>query len=54
MRCYACNKILTPQESTRRFSSGEFTDMCNKCLNTIQEDVVTEEGNYDDDEEGAE
>lgn len=51
MRCQACNVILTPAESTRKFASGEFVDLCNKCLGTIQEDVATEEGNYDQEDE---
>lgn len=56
MRCYACNKILSNVESTRKFKSGEFVDMCTKCLDTIQESVVTidpevEEG--DDDEQSS-
>lgn len=39
MRCYCCNNILTPSESTRKFKeSGAFTDMCNSCLSTIMED----------------
>ena len=55
MRCYCCNKILTPQESTRKFAdSGEYTDMCNACLDTI--DVSTEDGYIEEhtDEEGLE
>lgn len=51
MRCQACNVILTPAESTRKFASGEFVDLCNKCLGTIQEDVATEEGNYDQEDD---
>ena len=48
-RCIACNCILTPQESTRRFKgSGTFTELCNKCLDTI--DVETVEGNVPDEE----
>ena len=43
MRCYCCNVILTPQESTRKFTgSGDYTDMCSGCLNAI--DVETTEG----------
>lgn len=48
MRCYACNKVLSTQESTRKFASGEYADMCNKCLGTIQEDVNTQEGEPED------
>ena len=55
MRCDCCNVILTPQESTRKFASGAYVDMCNTCLATISEDVVVKESrnfdkedNYDD------
>lgn len=53
MRCVACNVILTPQESTRRFAQSlDFVDLCNKCLGTIEdEDLQTEDGEYNDDEE---
>lgn len=45
MRCYCCNKILSSQEATRRFKeSGEFSDMCNECLNHISDDVEVTEG----------
>ncbi len=50
-RCIACNCILTPQESTRRFKgSGTFTELCNRCLHTISDDVQTVEGNVPDEE----
>lgn len=56
MRCVACNKILTTQESVRRFkNSGEFVDLCNKCLGTIDDTVHTAEGAaFDDKEESYE
>ncbi len=45
MRCYSCNKVLTTQESVRRFKgSGDFVDLCNGCLSTISEDVDTVDG----------
>jgi hypothetical protein len=48
MRCQACNVILTTQEATRRFkTSGNFVDLCNKCLNTIDDDIEYTDGNYD-------
>jgi hypothetical protein len=51
MRCSACNVILTTQESTRKFKvSGDYVDMCNKCLHTIDDDVDYTEGNYDEDD----
>ena len=55
MRCTACNVILTTSESVRRFKdSGEFVDLCNKCLSTISEDVTTVEGIASDEEEYTE
>lgn len=48
MRCYCCNVVLTPAESTRKFSSGEYADMCTKCLSTIQEDILVDEENEHD------
>jgi hypothetical protein len=48
MRCYSCNVILSTSESVRRFKqSGEFTELCTKCLNTI-DDVETEDGAYEE------
>jgi NAD-dependent SIR2 family protein deacetylase len=52
MRCVACNVILTTQEATRKFEeSGEFVDLCNKCLSTIDEDVTYTDGNHDQKED---
>ncbi len=52
MRCYCCNNILTTQEATRRFKgSGEFSDMCNKCLQTIDDEVDVTEGNTQEDDD---
>jgi hypothetical protein len=52
MRCAACNNILSTSESVRRFkSSGDFVDLCNKCLSTISEEVETIEGIASDEEE---
>jgi hypothetical protein len=46
-RCYACNCILTTQESVRKFKgSGTFTELCSSCLSTISEEVETVEGAY--------
>lgn len=45
MRCYCCNKILSSQEATRRFQeSQDFVDMCNECLNTIDDAVDVTDG----------
>jgi hypothetical protein len=55
MRCYCCNNILTPAESTRQFketpySNGGYTDMCTACLSEISDDVETVEGESQDEE----
>lgn len=50
MRCYCCNNILKPSETTRRFKeSGVYTEMCDGCLTTIA-DVDTIDGEGTDDE----
>lgn len=54
MRCSACNVILSTTESVRRFKgSGEFVDLCNKCLSTISDDVETVEGIASEEESEA-
>lgn len=55
MRCTACNVILTPSESVRKFKeSGTYVDFCNKCLSTISDSVTTVDGNIEEmeDEDG--
>ncbi len=53
MRCCCCDVILTPQESTRKFKESlTYTDMCTKCLKTI--DVPTIEGKANHEEEDDE
>lgn len=55
MRCECCDVILSGQEATRKFkTSGEYTNMCTKCLSTIDDQVEYTAGNYvkeDNDEE---
>lgn len=52
MRCQCCNVILTTQEATRKFEeSGDYVDMCNKCLSTIDDSVNYTDGNHDQDED---
>ena len=49
MRCAACNVILNNQEATRKFAnSGQFVDLCNKCFNTIADDVQYTENDYEE------
>lgn len=44
-RCYACDACLTDQENTRRFKrSGTFTELCTKCLHTIDDQVEYDNG----------
>ena len=51
MRCYCCDRILKPSESTRKFKESQaYTDMCDGCLSTISDDVETVEGEGTDDE----
>lgn len=55
MRCYCCNKMLSDFEATRKsVKTNEYLDMCNKCYNTISEDLLTYERNdlYDEQEDG--
>lgn len=50
MRCSCCNVLLTTQESTRKFKESQtYVDMCNKCLETISNEVDVTEGNTSDD-----
>jgi hypothetical protein len=45
MKCSCCDVILTTAESVRKFKgSGQYVDMCNKCLATISDDVDTVDG----------
>ena len=57
MKCSCCDVILSTRESVRKFkTSGDYVDMCDKCLSTISEDVSVIEGkaaddtSYEDDE----
>lgn len=52
MKCSCCDVILTTQESVRKFrNSGEYVDMCNKCLSTISDDVQVVDGDADDEDD---
>ncbi len=40
MRCVACDRNLSDFESTRKSrETGEYSDLCNKCFNEIQNDL---------------
>jgi hypothetical protein len=50
MKCSCCDVILSTRESVRKFkTSGDYVDMCDKCLSTISEDVAVVEGKAADD-----
>jgi len=53
MRCYCCNHVLSTAESTRKFAeSGNYTEMCNTCLATIDDDELSlEDGAYEEEPE---
>lgn len=52
MKCTACDRLLTTQEATRKFKgSGEYVDLCNKCLSTIDDQVSYTEGNVSDEDD---
>jgi hypothetical protein len=51
VRCYCCNNILKPSEATAKFKeSGAFTEMCERCINTLDDVEVIEGAGVDDDE----
>jgi len=55
MRCYACNCVLNTQAATRKFKgSGDFVDLCNKCLSTIDDEVEVTDGRVEEDDEDTE
>lgn len=54
MRCFCCNKALSNQESTRKFASGVYTDVCTPCLNTISDDVETIDSDVEENEDEQE
>jgi hypothetical protein len=45
MRCRACNRNLTNQESTRKsVNLGDYIELCNGCFSYIKNEVPTTEG----------
>lgn len=48
MRCQSCDKNLNDWESTKKNpTTGEYEDLCSKCLNVVIQDV--EQSKYDHD-----
>jgi len=43
MRCTCCDRLLNDFEATRKSkTTGEYLDMCNKCVATVQDALDTE------------
>lgn len=40
MRCISCDTELTDFESTRRYESGNFIDLCNECCSSVKDDGI--------------
>lgn len=54
MRCRCCDKKLSDFEATRKsINTNEYLDMCNRCYNTISNQVLSYERYdlYDDEDE---
>lgn len=52
MRCVCCNKLLSDFEATRKHAeTGEYLDMCNKCLDFCPEIPYTERSDLCNDSE---
>ena len=50
MRCQACDKNLNDWESVKKNKeTGEFEDLCAKCLNAVIQIRATSTGGYDED-----
>lgn len=43
MRCLACNKILNDYEATRKYSFGEYVDLCSICFTDLDIDAIARE-----------
>lgn len=47
MRCLSCDAALNDREATRKSAvTGEFIDLCNKCFETIKEDIDVIESQF--------
>ena len=52
MRCYCCNVRLSLKESCTKFKeSGLPTEMCTRCLSTIDIDTVAPTQEFDKEED---
>lgn len=52
MRCLSCNVVLNDKEATRKYTSGEFLDLCNNCFKDVEESIPIIEGNDGDFSDG--
>lgn len=50
MRCKACDNPMTDRDSTRKFASGSYVDLCEHCFDTIKDQVYVLEVPDSDDE----
>jgi hypothetical protein len=41
MRCISCDCELTDYESTRKYESGEYLDLCGGCSKCMDEEIGT-------------
>ena len=48
MRCLSCDNSLSDKESTRKFPSGHYVDLCDCCFKTIEDQVLIIEGHGTD------
>lgn len=39
MRCLSCNCNLSDYESTRKYISGGYIDLCNGCFNSVKDSL---------------
>ncbi len=47
MRCLSCDSALSNREATRKSAlTGDFLDLCDKCFDTIKEDIAVIESQH--------
>ena len=40
MRCLSCDCALSDYESTRKYPSGGYIDLCNNCYSAVRESLL--------------
>lgn len=54
MRCLACNVRLSDSESTRKYSTGEYIDLCDRCYEASDiESCIERDDLNEEDEDGT-